>query len=215
MLGACADDDKSHNVYLETDASPITQQRANARGLTYNGGGGHPHQSNTYWMVTDQEPGSRERSLSFTMPGSRQRRQRGPHSRAAQRQQCPFGRALKLVTNRNVSTTVTLSRTGIDEQVYLRRRRLRHRGRRHLRRGTPRRLEPTCAAWASRRRPTTTTRTPPSTPVRRIDDHHDPAGRRAAATTSPFRRRRMWLTLGGIAATKVERLPLASSSRSA
>ena len=116
MLGACADDDKSlSDVYLETDASYYS---ANARGLTYNGEEVVIHiQSNTYWMVTydkgtgleepwftlAREAGNGSADLTVTV------QRNDGNARSAE---------LKLVTNRNVSTTVTLSQAGIGERVY-------------------------------------------------------------------------------------------------
>lgn len=116
MLGACADDDKTLNdVYLETDAAYYS---ANARGLTYNGEEVVIHiASNTYWIVTydkgtgleepwfslAQEAGNGNMNLAVTL-----QRNDGT-ARTAE---------LKLVTNRNVSTTVTLSQAGIGEVVY-------------------------------------------------------------------------------------------------
>lgn len=115
-LGACADDDKTlSDVYLETDASYYS---ANARGLTYNGEEVVIHiQSNTYWMVTydkgtgleepwftlAQEAGNGSADLTVTV------QRNDGNARSAE---------LKLVTNRNVSTTVTLSQAGIGELVY-------------------------------------------------------------------------------------------------
>ncbi len=115
-LGACTDDDKTlSDVYLETDASYYS---ANARGLTYNGEEVVIHiRSNTYWMVAydkgtgpeepwftlAREAGNGSADLAVTL------QRNDGHARSAE---------LKLVTNRNVTTTVTLSQAGIGEQVY-------------------------------------------------------------------------------------------------
>lgn len=115
-LGACTDDDKTLNdVYLETDASYYS---ANARGLTYNGEEVVIRiKSNTYWMVTyDKGTGLEEPWFTLAREGGNGSadlavtvQRNDGNARSAE---------LKLVTNRNVTTTVTLSQAGIGERVY-------------------------------------------------------------------------------------------------
>ncbi|WP_295940303.1 BACON domain-containing carbohydrate-binding protein [uncultured Alistipes sp.] len=115
-LGACTDDDnKREGVYLETDAPYYS---ANARGLTYNGEEVVVHiRSNTYWVISydkgagieepwfslSQEAGNGDMDLAVTLL----RNDGGARSIE-----------LKIITNRNVSQTVTLSQAGIGEVVY-------------------------------------------------------------------------------------------------
>lgn len=115
-LGACTDNDKTLNdVYLETDASYYS---ANARGLTYNGEEVVIRiKSNTYWMVTyDKGTGLEEPWFTLAREGGNGSadlavtvQRNDGNARSAE---------LKLVTNRNVTTTVTLSQAGIGERVY-------------------------------------------------------------------------------------------------
>lgn len=115
-LGACTNDDETlDGVYLETDASYYS---ANARGLTYNGEEVVIRlKSNTYWITSydkgtgleepwfslAREAGNGNADLTVTV-------QRNDGSaRSAE---------LKFITNRNVTTTVTLSQAGIGELVY-------------------------------------------------------------------------------------------------
>ncbi len=116
VSGACTDDDKTLNdAYLKTDAAYYS---ANARGLTYNGEEVVIRiASNIYWIVTYEEgtgleepwftlskkAGNGDMDLAVTL-----QRNDGA-ARTAE---------LRLVTNRNVSTTVTLSQAGMGEVVY-------------------------------------------------------------------------------------------------
>lgn len=116
LSGACADDDKTlSDVYLETDASYYS---ANARGLTYNGEEVVIRlKSNTYWITSyDKGTGLEEPWFSLA-------REAGNGSTdltvTVQRNDGSARSAeLKFITNRNVTTTVTLSQAGIGELVY-------------------------------------------------------------------------------------------------
>ena len=123
-LGACTDDDKTLNdVYLETDASYYS---ANARGLTTTARRWSSASSRTPtgwspttrgtgleepWFTLAREGGNGSADLAVTV------QRNDGNARSAE---------LKLVTNRNVTTTVTLAgrhrRTGSTSRRRLRRR---------------------------------------------------------------------------------------------
>lgn len=116
VSGGCTNDDTTpEGAYLRTDAPYYS---ANARGLTYNGDEVAIRvSSNTYWIVTydkgagleepwftlSQEAGNGSMDLAVTL------QRNDGDARSAE---------LKITTNRNVSTTVTLSQAGIGEVVY-------------------------------------------------------------------------------------------------
>ncbi len=115
-LGACTTDDTSRDaIRLETDA---TYYSANTRGLSYNGDEVVIRvRSNTYWVVTY------DKDTSFGEPWFSLAKEAGDGDMdlvvTLQRNDGSARSAeLKFVTNRQVSTAVTLSQAGTDEAVY-------------------------------------------------------------------------------------------------